>query len=254
MYKKHYKKGSYGSGLKMTQNKRLANQQKARYAMTIAASRGGAPLANRGFGSMTIAANRERKFYDIDSGTVRANTTGAFSLLSVPVLGSDFTNRIGRKILNKSLYIRGRVTITSAVTGAVNTIGCQQARMIIVVDNQPNGAAPATTDLLKQSLVESQLNANNRDRFKVIKDKTFIFEPYINVTTATQAQSAVNRASYDIKCYKKLNVETIFNGTNGGTIGDVNSGAIYMFWIGSNIAGGSDVSAILTTRIRFDDS
>jgi len=32
-----------------------------------------------------------------------------------------------------------------------------------------------------------------------------------------------------VKCYKKLNVETIYNAGNAGTIADINSGALYVF-------------------------
>ena len=127
--------------------------------------------------------------------------------------------------------------------------------MIIFIDLQPNGAAPAVTDLLNEALPSSQLNPNNRDRFLIVKDKTFYFDPVINQTTASQAQAAFNRTGYDIKVYKKCNLETIFNGTNGGSIADITSGAIYMMWIGSTAAGANtDVNAIVSTRCRYIDA
>ena len=217
------------------------------------ASIGRAPLATRGFSSMSLTQNRERKFYDINTATYQANTTGSFTLLHIPILGSDFNNRIGRKTLIKSIYIRGRIFIEPAQAVAATTAGHQQCRLILFIDNQPNGAAPAVTDLLNEALPSSHLNPNNRDRFKVIKDKTYVFEPFTFSTTATQSVAAWNRTVHDVKIYKKCNAETIFNGTNGGTIGDINSGALYMFWIGSASAGALDGNAVIATRIRFDD-
>lgn len=213
------------------------------------------PLATRGFGSQNFVANRERKFFDINTATYQVNTTGSFTLLHIPTLGSDFTNRIGRKTMLKSLYIRGYLNLEAAANPSTPVaVAAQQLRLIIFCDNQPNGAAPAVTDLLKEALPSSQLNANNRDRFKIIKDKTYVFDPFLVSTTASQAIATNSRTIADIKIYKKLAVETIFNGTNGGTIGDINSGAVYMFWIGSFAAGAGDSNAIVSTRVRFDDS
>lgn len=195
----------------------------------------------------------ERKVNDITTATYQANTTGSFTLLALPVTGADFNQRIGRKILLKSVYIRGRVAIEAAIGLTVNSTSPQQGRMIIFADLQPNGAAPAVTDLLVEATPSSQLNLNNRDRFKVYSDQLFAFDAYLNSTTLNEARCAWNRTVYNIKKYKKINLETIFNATNGGTIADINSGALYMFWIGSVAAGTADINAILSTRVRYSD-
>ncbi len=259
MYKSNYKKGSYGGlrNVQLTQNKRVAAQQAQRYAKTVAASRGGAPIANRGFGSMSITGNRERKFFDLTGATYGVSDTGSFTLLHIPILGSDFYNRIGRKTVIKSVYIRGQVLCRNAgIAPAIGTSSFtepQLLRMIVFVDLQPNGAAPAITDLLVNAVVNAQLNPNNRDRFKVIKDKQYTMDALILANVGGVFSGAVNRTSHDIKCYKKLNIETIFNQTNGGTIGDINSGALYMFWMGSGTIPNTSIASV-STRVRFDDS
>lgn len=215
---------------------------------------GKAPMAPRGFGSVNFAKNRERKYSDINTATYAVNTTGTFTLCHIPDLGSDFNDRIGRKTVLKSIYIRGRVqTSTAAAPNGDTTTPAQLCRLIIFVDNQPNGAAPSITDLLVEALPSSQLNANNRDRFRIIKDKEYAFDPVYNISTATQARYMGNRQVYPIKLYKKLNVETIFNGTNGGSIGDINTGALYMLWLGSTASGATDAEAMVSVRCRFDD-
>lgn len=58
-----------------------------------------------------------------------------------------------------------------------------------------------------------------------------------------------------MKEYVKLSQEVIFNGGNAGTIADINSGAIYMFWIGSNPnAANVRANAIVSARMRFVDN
>jgi len=197
----------------------------------------------------------EKKVNDLVTATYQVNTSGSFTLLANPTLGSDFNNRIGRKVLLKSLYVRGRIGTEPALSGVEAIVPAQQARMILFVDLQPNGAAPAVTDLLVEALPTSQLNLNNRDRFMILCDKQYCFDPYYLVTsTATQTLASCNRQIYNIKKYKKLNQEMIFNGTNGGTIADITSGALYMFWIGNKAASATDANAVLSTRVRYVDA
>lgn len=199
----------------------------------------------------------EKKVNDLNTATYQCNTTGSITLLANPVLGSDFNNRIGRKVVLKSVYVRGQLKMDWAGAGglpATAGIPAQMARFILVCDSQPNGAAPAITDILVEATAESQLNLNNRDRFRIYCDKTFVFDPVINVQTATQAQLCFNRTIYQLKKYKKLDQEMIFNATNGGTIADVTSGALYMVWIGTVASGIADTNAVVSTRVRYVDA
>lgn len=198
----------------------------------------------------------ERKVNDIGVSTFAANLTGSITLLANPTLGSDFNNRIGRKVNLKSVYVRGYLFSDQGNTMTTSTpTTCQQCRMIIFADMQPNGAAPAFTDLLVSAHPASHLNMNNRDRFKVYCDKEFALDPIVYTTTATAAVATASRQIYNVKKYKKLNLEMIFNATNGGTIADITSGALYMAWIGSNAASAqSDATAQLSTRVRYVDA
>lgn len=221
------------------------NQPRRAYAGSLVPLRSGGYTPNR----------IERKAFDINSNVYQVNTTGSFTLLANPVLGSDFNQRIGRKITLKSVYIRGYLTTQKAATPATSTpTATQQGRFIIFADLQPNGAVPAITDLLAENFTSGQLNLNNRDRFKIYCDKEFVFDPFIYTTTATQAVASANRQIYSIKKFKRINLETIFNATNGGTIADINSGALYMFWLGSSGVAADDVNAVLSCRVRYADA
>lgn len=207
--------------------------------------------ATRGFRPLGLRSTGEKKVIDNAVATYQINTGGSFTLLNGCIQGSDYSNRIGRKILNASIYIRG-IVHPEVPAGAATSL-TQLARMIVFVDMQPNGAAPAVTDLLNSANSSSQLNLNNRDRFKILRDETYS----LGATTWAAGPALVAAQSptvADVNVFKKLSVETIFNAGNAGTIADMNSGAIYMFWIGNQPAGaGTDGSAIVSTRIRFLD-
>jgi len=252
-YTSQYKSGSYNRKGSKYYSKALTTASNL-YAIRQAKRAANAPLSNRGFGSMAILQNREKKFYDNSSARYNAKASDpVIKLLFVPVLGSDYNNRIGRKTVMKSLYIRGHLRLKAAANlDHATPCPAQQARLIIFCDMQPNGATPNLTDLLTGADATYQLNPNNRDRFKIIKDKLYSFDTYEVSTLNGWAQSG--RTGYDIKIYKKLNMETIFNATNAGTIGDINTGALYMVWVGTVISNDSIPEAYVSTRVRFDDA
>lgn len=195
----------------------------------------------------------EKKVNDLDTNIYQVNTTGLFTLLALPQLGSDFNQRIGRKITLKSVYIKGRVQIENAGSLSAAASVSQQCRFIILVDYQPNAAAPAVTDLLVSATPASQLNLNNRDRFRILCDKEYYLDPFL--IPAVGSAIYMNRTGQLLKKFKVLNEEMIFNGTNGGTIADITTGALYMFWIGSAAAGvNADANFIGSTRVRYVDA
>jgi len=211
------------------------------------------PVASRGYRLNT----KERKVYDINSTTYNVSTTGTFTLLAVPTPGTDMTGRIGRKIVLKSCFIRGHIGTEASRNTAIDDVivPATMVRMILLVDCQPNGSVPSTTDLLKESTPTSQLNLDNRDRFKILLDKQWVFDPLYFNNNATFALASASRQQVAFKKYKKLGVETIFNSGSAGTIADITSGALYMFWVGNQSAiGGIDNNAVLSTRVRFDDN
>lgn len=192
----------------------------------------------------TIYAKGEKKFFDQAVATYQVNTTGSLTCLNCMIRGDDYTERIGRKIQVSSLYIRGYIRHENAVPGVINA---QLWRLIVFSDSQPNGTAPGVTDVLMTANPSAQLNPNNRDRFKILKDKQWTSDGANNQTIGNHA--------FPIKLFKQLNLQTIFNGTNAGTIADINTGALFMLWIGSEAAGAlTDGNAIVSVRIRYVDA
>lgn len=221
----------------------LARQAVAR-ARTILRGRTMGPAGTRGYYGVRSRQSRgELKTVDVDQATYQADTTGTVTLLNGIATGTDFTNRIGRKVNIKSLYIKGWLANTGTTT--VNTM----CRLVVVYDSQSNGAAPAITDVFKAANGTSHLNLDNRDRFKVLYDKHYALAAVNN--TATQAYAG-SPTVYPVKLFRKLNLEEQFNGI-AATVGSISTGAIYMLTFSSaNPAGGGVF--ILSTRIRFQDS
>jgi len=210
------------------------------------------PLATRGYRPNAI----EKKVYDVGPSTKACNATGTVTAMFIPTLGSDMQNRIGRKTCIKKIFLRGFITLEAAsdTLGACNAES-QAARVMMVWDSQPNGAIAAIADILKDpaSATESQLNIDNRDRFKVIWEKNFVFDPFI-LPGGTVNAGVSNRTCYFFKKFKRVNLETIFNNTNGGTIADISSGALLLVTVGT-VAAGADLNSNLffTHRTRFAD-
>jgi len=213
--------------------------------------------ATRGFRPMYGVAKgpkAEKKVIDTTTA-VSVDTTGAITLLNGTQLGNDYSNRIGRKITIKSIYYRGTVCIT-ATNSAPPVDGdssFQHWRMIIFYDKQPNGATPAVTDVLVTATPTSHLNLNNRDRFKVLIDKSFVVDPYKMVDAANE--STWNRTAVNIKKYKKCHITTIYNAGNAGTIADISTNAIFLLWVGNRAATATDDGlAAFSCRLRFWDN
>lgn len=181
----------------------------------------------------------ELKFVDVDADQNAAFTTGAFSagaLLNGINTGTTATTRIGRKVTIKSILIRWSIRLSSTTTEG------SPVRILVVYDRQSNAQAPAITDILLQDEFHQPNNLSNRDRFITIFD--LVTEP-VSVT-GEYCRAGV--------LYKSLNLEQMFNAIAGGTIGDISSGAIYVFVAAVPSAiGVANIGVGIQNRIRFTD-
>jgi len=164
--------------------------------------------------------------------------------------GTDYTQRVGRKILMKSLLMR----FVAAIDPTANLNSGNVYRIIIYVDLQNNGAAPALADLLQIGGATfsylSPINLANRDRIKILYDQTLTC-PAFNVTNAFGQPSPMSFKVY----LPKLNQETIYNTAgNPATplVTDINTGALMFTIVSQNQDGGCKWNAYF--RVRFVDA
>jgi hypothetical protein len=158
--------------------------------------------------------------------------------------GTDFTNRIGRQIMNKSILFRASVQNNQA-----NDTPGDIVRIMLIYDDQPNSAVavPAVTDILTTADIFSGINLNNRDRFKVLYDKRFTLPSGVYSAGTLTVGSPVPKY---VEKFIKLNHPTIFSGT-GGTIASIGSGSLLMLNLSTQ-----NTATTLThyARVRFTDS
>lgn len=193
--------------------------------------------------------NKASAVYQTDANTATITS------LCTPVPGTGFTNRIGTKIKATSIYIRGHISNTQALTATgvpASNAPAHQVRCTVVIDYQPNGQDPAITDVFTNATPISQLNLYNRDRFKILMEKTWVFDPIL-VDSTVGGASAVNQIR-TVKMFKKCAIPVFFNAGVAGTVADLQSNNIVMIWQSDWPAAltGNDV-ATLETRIRFVD-
>lgn len=203
------------------------------------------------------AENREQKFFDRGEANYEIRNTGTLTLLFSPRLGADFDKRIGRLTCVRSIFIRGKLQIYQAAIFPPSAFfeysRASLNRMILLVDWQSNGAAPAITDILVNANPESQLNPNNRRRFTIIKDKQWAFGNYQQDIGNGQLNCSTPPI-YPVKIYERVNIEQVFNSNDFGDIRDHVSGSIYMLLIGSNPAAVPNIVQLnCSIRCRYDD-
>jgi len=170
------------------------------------------------------------------------DTTGSITMLAGTATGTDFTNRIGRKVIWKSFLVQGHSIPQDA------SVSPNLGRVMIIYDSQPNGANPVILDVLTAADATSGMQLNNRDRFRVLWDKRVVNGVYADAATQATADQTIK----EIRKYKKINLQTIYDGT-GATIADIQSGNIFLLTIGTQ-ANGASYNARLFIRLRFNDA
>ena len=117
--------------------------------------------------------------------------------------GTDFTDRIGRRVNVVSVQVRGYF-IPDYTTPPCQP---QMARLMIVEDLQTNGVIATPADILQAVTVSSFMNLNNRDRFRVLREEIMTVGAFSNV--ATQSYAAGNQI-VPINIYAKCNIPVCF--------------------------------------------
>lgn len=163
--------------------------------------------------------------------TVNANAL----LLNGMAQGTSAITRLGDRITATSLQIR-----YFAFSDADN-INTTHIRVLVVLDNQTNAAAPdigANNDvsILDASVVTLLYNApyNHRtaDRYKILHDKRMDFNPLMAGTTtpASGIVTAVVPISHSKYFKRNMHRQLKYNGA-GATVADIVSGSIFIFVI-----------------------
>lgn len=184
---------------------------------------------------------RESGFVDLASATYALNTTGSITLLATIPQGASVNQRIGKKVMLKSIQFRGFATADSTTTVSVGAF-------MIVYDKRPTGSLPAITDVLDSVAFQSFNNDANSGRFRILARKEIALNGN-NTTAGQQTECSEVVASF----YMKVNRPTVFKAAGTGAIADIEEGALYLITLGNIAAGTADANLIGGFRTRFVD-
>jgi len=190
----------------------------------------------------------ETKFFDQNTNTNTIVQTGVVQCINFPIEGADYNNRVGRKIEMTSYQFKGMIAQSAANfagAGSGNTAGVINYRVALVYDKQPTPATAVTYAQIYNASgtvlapYEPRL-VDNIERFEVLK------EWFGTLDTA-------NRLSVEIDGYVKMSHEVRFNATNGGTVADITTGALYLVYATDVATGANNPSIVGVNRVRFRD-
>jgi len=189
-------------------------------------------------GLLPYPSNIERKFFDTAVNT-DATVTATMTCVNAMVMGTTAITRIGRRILMKSLHIRGTIQREDPATTSTQTL-----RLAVFYDRQPNGAATvaAWTTIFDTATVNTFRNMENAGRFFCLMDEM------IDLT-------AINGGNADISFekYLKFNLPVYYNAGNAGNVADISTGSLIFAYLGNQAAGVDDINMDFKMRIRYTD-
>lgn len=179
----------------------------------------------------TASAQGEMKYFDSTKAATNlvasADWTGTefdpTSSMFAPTVGATINQRIGRKVVAKSLRVRGIIGTNPSTTGAPYP-PCQ-VRLLLVQDMQTNATQLNGEDVMQAPATATALAATNSrqaltqlGRFRVLKDKVIVLQDPNFMSSAVAGAPLLRPFKFNIDLKDQI---VTFNSTNGGTIADV---------------------------------
>lgn len=207
---------------------------------------------------LPVQPKAELKCLDTGVSQAFANIAAppTFVCLNPVTVGAEIYQRTGRKTYNKSLHLKGMVYPANGTPSGEPAF----LRLVLLYDSQANAANPAIATVFKDTNavaatnVFSELNLDNRERFKVLREWKWYMGRTTNVTNLGQAQLEDGSQCLIIDEFVKLKrIETIFNATNGGTIADIQSGSLLLVPMCDSVSTSAAWVCTLSARLRYYD-
>jgi len=194
---------------------------------------------NRGLNRRGVAS-QETGFVDLAEASYPCDTTGTITLLATIPQGASVSQRVGKKVMLKSIQARGYVQNNSAAS--FNDIA-----ILVVYDKRPTGSLPAITDILTSASSAAMNNDANSGRFRILKRMDFAL-------CGAQATSNGDGQASSADFYLSLKgLPSVFKAAGTGAIGDIEQGALYLITVGMNAAGTTAAVSRFVFRTRYID-
>lgn len=169
-----------------------------------------------------------------------ASTTGVVGTLNANVAeGTDLTERLGSRIHNLEVQIRGRLTCVVGTKIAL-------CALYVILDSQPDGSIPAVLDVLTTPSSHSFVRTDRRDRFRVLYRGTWV------VIGADGLGNQSSKSAHQIDINLNLKERTTFSDPAGG-IANLTAGHIFLMSIGDVASGAADPYFFVQTRVLYAD-
>ncbi len=201
-----------------------------------------------GYYGRYTGGSSELKFHDIDllDAAVSAIWTVQPVLLTIPE-GNGESDRIGRKIVIKSIGMRYSVKLPTTATAA-NT--SDSIRVVLFQEKQANGAVSAKLDVMETDNYFSFRNLANVGRYRILYDQVHDLSTPAGSGRGTTDTLSYGETILNASFYKNCNIPIEYdNSANDGTIGTIRSNNIMLML-------GSDTGLLAFTgkmRFRYSD-
>ncbi|AXH73549.1 MAG: coat protein [Doliovirus lythtis] len=184
----------------------------------------------------------ELKFLDTTATTNNVATTGVIHNASLNLIPQGVTEsqRVGRKCTIKSLHLRWTAQLNDTGTATSTDDG---VRILVYLDKQCNGATATVTDILESASYLSFNNLSNKNRFRVLMDKTCD----ISATAAISATFGQKGMTYQWHWRGNMPIE--FSSTTGA-ITEIRSNNIGVLLVSDN----ARINVVSNCRVRFADN
>lgn len=193
---------------------------------------------------------QELKFLDTLRATVAVSNTGTITNDTVCVVpqGTAQSERIGRKILIKSIHVKGQYILNASTTTAT---GWNKLRVIIYQDKQANGATATVAQLLDSPTCNSFRNLENSGRFVYLHDETYS----MNITAGAGVTGSLEgwEGAEHLALNKNCNIVMQYDDSvTTGALTSIRSNNIGIMCISNEAT--PAMSIAYTVRIRYSDN
>lgn len=246
-YRRPVRPGAVGGMRQRRYRYGLRMARQARYARRIRPAQRGYVRAV-GFYGRGDGNRPEMKFHDLDitDAVVAANGVIQAEVLKIPQ-GNGEQNRIGRRIIIKKISWRYAVALPATST-AVNT--GDSLRVMMILDQQCNGALPAVTDILEANDWQSFNNLANSKRFVILMDKTYSLNSPSGSGRGTTDTLQFGFIRQTFQWHKSCNIKIEYNNAfTDGQIATIRSNNIVILLVSPDGVIGFESKL----RFRFND-
>lgn len=202
---------------------------------------------------------QELKFYDTTFADETIENVGAIirtaettdgNFLKI-AQGTGQSQRIGKKIVLKSVSARIRFDVGRKEEAAFDSSSAFVLRMVCVLDTQTNGSFPTWIDIFAADRWDAPVNLANSERFRIIKEWLVDFNKMTLSLDGAGTMFIQDGLIHTDKWNTKLDIPMEYSSTTGA-IAEIKSNNIYFF----GITGGNNASPTVNgwVRWRYDDS